>query len=547
MALRKDGITSDTTSPLPFLGDATIGLKGDNKTLDAEQSVYYPPASCYNYYYPGYNATFSQVDDQGYLAMTGGYTGISSDNSSFVYYMPGYNPYSTGFIGTDGEHPYVSSGYFQQPVPYGSEALPSHSWDSTYVGDVKNRGVTKTDDVKSVFGQNGSVNSTVINSSKTVNSSSTVPLNSKARKFTVSSDFCKSFHQTKLLKPLNKLGPGFQSMENMNGFYTSRKFSTFSNQNGGLYMHYGPVNYQSNGRVWNSNQRFKSRNNFRREGENEALNELSRGPRANSKTEHTELSAEDGQPGLAIQRDKYNLEDFQVEYENARFYVIKSYSEDDIHKCMKYEVWSSTPNGNKKLDTAFRDAEARATEKGTRYPIFLFFSVNGSGQFLGVAEMIGQVDFNKNMDFWQLDKWNGSFPLKWHIIKDVPNSLLRHIILENNDNRPVTYSRDTQEIGLKQGLEMLSIFKSYSARTSLLDDFKFYEDREKSLKASRSSKLAVQTDVLKKDDVLKHLKGGERITEVSKMNAPDLMPSLVSLTKDLSLNPPPLKTEQCVN
>lgn len=72
--------------------------------------------------------------------------------------------------------------------------------------------------------------------------------------------------------------------------------------------------------------------------------------------------------------------------------------------------------------------------------------MNGSGQFVGVAEMIGQVDFTKNMDFWQLDKWNGFFPLKWHIIKDVPNTQLRHIILENNENRAVTYSRDTQEV-----------------------------------------------------------------------------------------------------
>lgn len=72
--------------------------------------------------------------------------------------------------------------------------------------------------------------------------------------------------------------------------------------------------------------------------------------------------------------------------------------------------------------------------------------VNGSGQFVGVAEMIGPVDFSKNMDFWQLDKWNGFFPLKWQIIKDVPNTQLRHIILENNENRAVTYSRDTQEV-----------------------------------------------------------------------------------------------------
>lgn len=60
--------------------------------------------------------------------------------------------------------------------------------------------------------------------------------------------------------------------------------------------------------------------------------------------------------------------------------------------------------------------------------------------------MIGRVDFNESMDFWQQDKWNGYFPVKWHIIKDVPNPQLRHIILENNDNKPVTNSRDTQEV-----------------------------------------------------------------------------------------------------
>lgn len=71
-----------------------------------------------------------------------------------------------------------------------------------------------------------------------------------------------------------------------------------------------------------------------------------------------------------------------------------------------------------------------------------------SGQFCGVAEMIGPVDFNMDMDFWQQDKWSGSFPVKWHIIKDVPNTSLRHIILENNENKPVTNSRDTQEVCL---------------------------------------------------------------------------------------------------
>jgi YTH domain-containing family protein len=74
------------------------------------------------------------------------------------------------------------------------------------------------------------------------------------------------------------------------------------------------------------------------------------------------------------------------------------------------------------------------------------FQVNASGQFVGLAEMVGRVDFNKTVEHWQQDKWTGCFPVKWHIVKDVPNSLLKHIILENNENKPVTNSRDTHEV-----------------------------------------------------------------------------------------------------
>lgn len=78
----------------------------------------------------------------------------------------------------------------------------------------------------------------------------------------------------------------------------------------------------------------------------------------------------------------------------------------------------------------------------------LFFQVNASGQFVGVAEMVGSVDFNRSLEYWQQDKWTGCFPVKWHVIKDIPNSLLKHITLENNENKPVTNSRDTQEVGM---------------------------------------------------------------------------------------------------
>ncbi|KAJ6678860.1 YTH YT521-B HOMOLOGY DOMAIN-CONTAINING [Salix viminalis] len=187
-------------------------------------------------------------------------------------------------------------------------------------------------------------------------------------------------------------------------------------------------------------------------------------------------------PSAKIHDESYNHPDFVIEYEDAKFFIIKSYSEDNVHKSIKYGVWASTPNGNRKLDTTYREAK----EKQDPCPVFLLFSVNASAQFCGVAEMTGPVDFDKSVDYWQQDKWNGQFPVKWHLIKDVPNSQFRHIVLENNDNKPVTNSRDTQEVKLEQGIEMLSIFKNYETDMSILDDFDFYEDRQKAMQERKA-------------------------------------------------------------
>ena len=205
-------------------------------------------------------------------------------------------------------------------------------------------------------------------------------------------------------------------------------------------------------------------------------------PKVNSKEETISVMSD---------KDQYNREDFPETYSDARFFVIKSYSEDDVHKSIKYNVWASTPNGNKKLDAAYQEAKA----KPDSCPVFLLFSVNASGQFVGLAEMVGSVDFNKSMDFWQQDKWTGCFPVKWHIVKDVPNSLLKHITLENNDNKPVTNSRDTQEVKLEQGVLVLKAFKSHLTKTSILDDFEFYEARQRALQEKKAKRLQFQKQV----------------------------------------------------
>nr|XP_016438020.1 PREDICTED: uncharacterized protein LOC107764011 isoform X2 [Nicotiana tabacum] len=189
-----------------------------------------------------------------------------------------------------------------------------------------------------------------------------------------------------------------------------------------------------------------------------------------------------------LQPEQYNRPEFVTGYEHAKFFVIKSFSEDNVHKSIKYSVWASTPLGNGKLDAAYREAK----ERNADCPVFLFFSVNASGQFCGVAEMVGPVDFENNAEHWQQDRWSGQFPVKWHVIKDVPNSQFRHLLLEHNDNKPVTHSRDSQEVKLPEGLEMLKIFKNYEADTSILDDFTYYDEREKSLLEKKSKQRTLQ-------------------------------------------------------
>ena len=167
----------------------------------------------------------------------------------------------------------------------------------------------------------------------------------------------------------------------------------------------------------------------------------------------------------------YNPRDFSTNLTNARYFVIKSYAEDDIHRSIKYSIWTSTEHGNRRLDSAFKE------QRNKNGNIYLFFSVNGSGHFCGMAQMTSEVDLHTITGIWAQDKWKGKFSVRWVYVKDVPNSQLRHIRLENNENKPVTNSRDTQEIPPDKGKQVVKIIHSYQATSSIFDDFEHYEQK----------------------------------------------------------------------
>ncbi|TFK54675.1 YTH-domain-containing protein [Heliocybe sulcata] len=208
----------------------------------------------------------------------------------------------------------------------------------------------------------------------------------------------------------------------------------------------------------------------------------------------------------------YNPVDFDSKPAFARFFVIKSYTEDDVHKSLKYEIWSSTDPGNKRLDKAFKETAGRG-------PIYLFFSVNASGHFCGMAEMLTPVDYTRSSTVWASDKWKGVFKVRWIFVRDIPNANLRHIRLSNTQERkPVTNSRDTQELPPEAGMEMLKIFHTHPARTSLLQDFAFYE-----LQAMQKIQAHMQQQAASPNQQPMSLQGSGQVSPTSPQQHPFAM------------------------
>lgn len=89
--------------------------------------------------------------------------------------------------------------------------------------------------------------------------------------------------------------------------------------------------------------------------------------------------------------------------------------------------------------------------------------------------MVGLVDLGVTSELWE---WRDKFPVKWHIIKDVPFREFLHITLESNEGRSIIYSRYNQWVEKEKGEEILDIFKNYISTTSLLDEIALQRQRQ---------------------------------------------------------------------
>ena len=122
--------------------------------------------------------------------------------------------------------------------------------------------------------------------------------------------------------------------------------------------------------------------------------------------------------------------------------MIKSYTEDDVQKSLKYEIWSLTDPGNKRLDKAFKEnalytgLDLSLLQCQCEVPLFLRCAPLSrschlsSGHFCGMAEMLTPVDYTRSSTVWASNKWKGVFKVRWIFVRDIPNANLRNIRLQ---------------------------------------------------------------------------------------------------------------------
>ncbi|KAE8714251.1 YTH domain-containing family protein 2 [Hibiscus syriacus] len=491
--------------------------------LVIDQEMYYPTTTSYGYYCTGFESPVDWEDHQNILVADGPevqYAGAQTEPLPYVYYTPSYgyaqslynpyNPYIPGAVISDG--PFLGAQQYYAIPPYQSPVSPT-AYVPVFIqpDEIPNSSTDSLLDTHALVGtrpdgrgakDNLPSASAALSRKSAPNQADSLSrvTGGKSKNYAIQGSIPDSSGSASAQPHQIRVASGsIHPIGNIPG----GKLPSYHNQlktdlpvGNAISDYYG---VSAPGRAALDKLRpkihvgkvFNDANGFP-----DKWAEQNRGPRINRSKNQLVVKAYtskagncDAEGNIIIYTDQYNKDDFPVDYVDAKFFVIKSYSEDDVHKSIKYNVWSSTPHGNKKLENAFEDAQKIAAGRPSSCPIFLFFSVNASGQFCGVAEMIGPVDFQKDMDFWQQDKWSGSFPVKWHIIKDVPNNHFRHIILGNNENKPVTNSRDTQEIMYVQGMEMLKIFKNHVMKTSLLDDFMYYENRQRIMQDERAMQL----------------------------------------------------------
>uniref|UniRef100_A0AAQ4QP43 RNA helicase n=1 Tax=Gasterosteus aculeatus aculeatus TaxID=481459 RepID=A0AAQ4QP43_GASAC len=133
---------------------------------------------------------------------------------------------------------------------------------------------------------------------------------------------------------------------------------------------------------------------------------------------------------------------------SVRYFIMKSSNVRNIDISQQKGIWSTTPSNEGKLTKAFLEYRA----------IILIFSVQGSGQFQGYAQMTSVISQGSCQD-WGFMGLGGVFSVEWIRKESLPFQCSQHILNPWNDNKKVQISRDGQELEPQAGSQLLLLWQ----------------------------------------------------------------------------------------
>ncbi|CAD8184734.1 unnamed protein product [Paramecium octaurelia] len=154
---------------------------------------------------------------------------------------------------------------------------------------------------------------------------------------------------------------------------------------------------------------------------------------------------------------------------DCRFFIIRTQGEDNVHRAMKYGIWTSSSRKNERLDEAF---------KNKKEDVYLFFTEINSMCFSGMAKLTSEFNAKTHFKYWLIEnKWFGTFQIQWLYVKDLPFKLFDEIKqiqkLEGSEEtlKSVYDLIDCTELTVDNGIKMAKIFQAEKTNKSLFEEF----------------------------------------------------------------------------
>lgn len=167
--------------------------------------------------------------------------------------------------------------------------------------------------------------------------------------------------------------------------------------------------------------------------------------------------------------------------ENCDFVITKSSNFDDLHKAMKYGVWSFEGSHNERMSELFKKLKSAGQK------LVLFFRIEAEPVLCGAAEVT--ADLQENSPFglwWDPLKSTKVFHIQWLFVKNIDLGGLQKI---DENQTEISQLPDCTQLIRANGLFLMSLFKfkDFSISHSLFQSFPIFDQREDYLRANRTT------------------------------------------------------------